>query len=165
MPTLATGAEPRPARARPERSAGFTLVELMVVLVIMGLMASVALLAVGRPQPSLAKVAEQFGARLVRAQEEAILTNRPVGVAVTATGYAFRTRTAQGWAPLQDGPFKPVAWGEGVAAVTGDFAPGGQVNFEASGAAEPLVVTLTREARRLRVSVDAAGNVRIDAPA
>lgn len=148
---------------RRRSEAGFTLVELMVVLVIMGLMASVAVLAVGRRQPSLAKVADQFGARLVRAKEEAILTNRPVGVRITSQGYAFRARTAAGWAALEDGPFKPATWGDGVTAVMG--APYGQISFEASGAAEPLAVTLSRDTRRIRVSVDAAGNVRVDAPA
>lgn len=160
MPTLATGAE-----RSDRRAAGFTLVELMVVLVIMGLMASIAVMAVGRPGPSLAKSADQFGARLVRAKEEAVLTNRSVGVRVTPQGYAFRARTASGWTPLEDGPFKSATWGEGVSAALEAGAATAQISFEATGAAEPMVVVLSRETKRMRVSVDAAGNVRIDAAA
>lgn len=160
MPTLATGASPR---RRSE--AGFTLVELMVVIVIIGLTASVALLTAPPRGLSLAKEAERFGARLVRAKEEAVLTNRPVGVEVSATGYGFRTRTASGWAPLEDGPFKPVTWSDGVAVDTGRRDERALVSFQSTGVAEPVVVTLTRKAQRIEVSVDAAGNVKVDAAA
>ena len=149
MPTSATGADLR----RHER--GFTLVELMVVLVVLGLMTSVALVAVPRG-PSLASEAETFAARLGRAQEEAVLTNRAIGVRVDNQGYAFRRRTGGVWSPLEDGPFKATAWSEGVVAAL-DTRDG-------SGLAEPLSITLSREARSVRVSVDAAGNVRVGEP-
>ena len=42
--------------------------------------------------------------------------------------------------------------------------PVGQVSFDGSGLAEPLSITLSREARSVRVSVDAAGNVRVGEP-
>jgi general secretion pathway protein H len=152
MRTSATGAE-----------SGFTLVEMMVVIVIIGLMASVAIMAApGRR--SLSSEAEQFAARLHRAQEEAVLTNRPVGVAVTAQGYSFLTRTGSGWAALDDGPFEDRTWSEGVAATLRDGEKG-LVTFDSTGVAEPLTVTLTRDAQRMLVSVDAGGNVRVDAAA
>jgi general secretion pathway protein H len=157
MPTSATGADLR----RHER--GFTLVELMVVLVVLGLMTSVALVAVPRG-PSLASEAETFAARLGRAQEEAVLTNRAIGVRVDSQGYAFRRRTGGVWSPLEDGPFKATAWSEGVVAALDTREPIGQVSFDGSGLAEPLSITLSREARSVRVSVDAAGNVRLGEP-
>jgi len=155
MPTSATGADRRKAEA------GFTLVELMVVLVVVGLISAAVLLTM----PSGANVsreAEALGARLVRAKEEAILTNRSIAVSVGSDGYAFLARTRTGWSPLVEGPFKPVRWGEGVVA---SAQPAGEVRFESTGQAEPISVVLVRQSRRARVSVDAAGNVRIDGAA
>jgi general secretion pathway protein H len=155
MPTSATGAD------RRRHEAGFTLVELMVVLVIVGLMASVAVMTVPRG-PSLAAQADQFAARLTRAKEEAVLTNRAIGVRLTAQGYAFRARTADGWVALDSGPFKTTPWAEGVTAELGEGEAQGQVSFESTGVADPAMVVLTRDGQRRRISVDAAGNVRID---
>lgn len=152
MRTSATGAE-----------AGFTLVELMVVIIILGLTASIAVMAApGRR--TLSAEADRFAARLLRAQEEAVLTNRPVGVTVTPQGYSFLARFPAGWRALDDGPFEARAWSEGVAAAVSDGEKG-LISFDSTGAAEPLTVTLTRDARSLRVVVDAAGNVRVDAAA
>lgn len=156
MPTSATGTEFRD-------EAGFTLVELMIVIVIMGLMASIVVMTVGDGRPSLAAEVDQFSARLNRAKEEAVLTNRPVGVEVTTEGYAFRVRRKGRWEELKEGPFKPVVWSEGLETSTDQPGPVAQVNFEATGAAEPLRVTLSRKSKQVDVTVDAAGNVRVDA--
>lgn len=155
MPTSATGAD------APHRERGFTLVELMVVLVVLGLMTSVVVMAVPRG-PSLAAEAETFAARLSRAQEEAVLTNRAIGVRVDGQGYAFRRRNGGVWAPLEDGPFKATNWSQGMVAALDSREPAGQVSFDGAGLAEPIGVTLSRDNRRVSVSVDAAGNVRID---
>lgn len=150
-PTSATG-------ARPARERGFTLVEMMVVVTIIGLVAGLAVLAVPDGRPSVSLEAERLGARLQRAREEAVLTNRAVEVAVTPAGYRFQARGEAGWRPLTEPPFGEVAWLEGTA-VRGE----GTVVFDPAGWATPAAFRLTREGRGVRVLVDPAGNVRIHA--
>lgn len=153
-PTSATGADPR--------RAGFTLTEVMVALVIVGLAATAVVMAIPDGRLTLAQEGERFAARLRRAQEEAVLTNRPVEVAFDRAGYRFRARQGAAWAPLQDGPFKPIAWEPATQlSVSGDTA---RVAFDPTGLATPIAVTLTRQSATAVITVDPAGNVRVDAP-
>jgi len=144
---------------------GFTLVELLVVIVIVGLLGAAVVVAVPDGRPTLTAEAERFAARLVRAREEAVLTNRPVTVRVDAVGYGFETRRRGAWTALEEGPFRPTAWESGGAPVLPQDAEAVRIGFDVTGAAEPAVVTLAREARTARVVVDAAGRVRVDAGA
>ena len=149
-PTSATGSR----RAR----AGLTLVELMIVLVILGLAGSAVVMTLPDPRPSLDREAEIFAARLVRAREEAILTNRTVEVAANGQGYVFRTRRPGVRAPLETPPFEPVRWAEGAAVqVETVFV------FDATGAAEPAELAISRAEDRALVAVDAAGEVSFHA--
>ena len=60
-----------------------------MVVAIIGLAAGAVVLSVPDPRPSVAAEAERFAARLSRAREESILTNRPVAVEATSAGYGF----------------------------------------------------------------------------
>ncbi|MCE3289309.1 MAG: gspH [Caulobacter sp.] len=141
--------------------AGFTLVELMVVLAVLGLMAAVVVVAIPDGAMTLAAEGERFAARLKRAQEEAVLVNRPVEVATSDDGYAFRVRKAGGWQPLDEGPFEAGTWLPGTRlAVEKDIR---RVVFDPTGVANPARFALSRSGRTTQVSVDQAGNVRVDA--
>ncbi|MBX3479199.1 MAG: GspH/FimT family pseudopilin [Caulobacter sp.] len=151
--TSATGASPR--------RSGFTLVEMMVVLVVLGLMAAVVVVAIPDGRMTLAAEGERFAARLKRAQEEAVLVNRPVQVALTGDGYGFQVRKAGVWTPLDEGPFRPEVWlPQTRASADRDVR---RISFDPTGAATPAHITLTRAGRTVEVSVDAAGNVVLDA--
>lgn len=140
---------------------GFTLVELMVVLVILGLAGVAVVLTAPGDGRRLALEADTLAARLVRAQEEAILTTRAVQVMVDAGGYTFARQDFGDWQPLDDGPFGPVTWSEGTALV-GDADHRVSFRFDPAGGARTGEVQLQRDGQKVRVAVDAAGAVVVD---
>ena len=156
MPTSATG--------KAERRAGFTLVELMVVVTIIGLMSGLVVLSLPDGRPSLSTEAERFGARLLRAREEAVMSGRAVEVGVTPEGYDFTQSRGGERRPLTDGPFGPERW-EPDTEVSGGAGPTPPpLVFDPTGGADPVEVVFQRGGERLRVSVDSAGEVRVHAP-
>ena len=111
-----TGAQRRHAVCRPrtfgrrERHAGFTLIELLVVLVIIGIIITMATLAVGNGRDATLKTEAQRVATLVDlAGDEATLQGRELGLQFTQTGYRFlflqpaqsADKPAQ-WLPITD---------------------------------------------------------------
>jgi len=151
-PISATG------RARRSRRAGFTLVELLMTVAIIGLAAGAVVLSIPDPRPSVADDAERFAARLSRARDEAVLTNRPVAVEASAAGYGFSTFDGAHWSTLVEGPFGPKTWSAGVFVSPADTV---RLVFDPTGVAEPAAIVLSREGRSMRVEIDAAGEVSI----
>ena len=154
----------RPTRLqRPAHLRGFTLVELMVVLVIVGLMGVAVVLTAPGDANTLSREADTLAARLVRAQEEAILTTRAVQVVVDARGYSFHRQSFGQWEALDEGPFEPVAWAEGTTAVLDGDREQVSFRFEPTGGGREEQVRLARNGQQLRIGVDAAGEVKVDA--
>lgn len=156
MPTSATG--------KAERRAGFTLVELMVVVTIIGLMSGLVVLSLPDSRPSLSTEAERFGARLLRAREEAVMSGRGVEVVVTSQGYHFTHSRNGERRPLAEGPFGPERWAPETLVSSEDGPTPPPVVFDPTGGADPVEVVLQRDGGRVRVSVDLAGEVRVHAP-
>ena len=155
MPISATG-------ARRSREAGFTLVEDMVTLLLIGLLTGVALLTLPSGGANLSREAEQLAVRIRHAQREAMLTNRTVEIVVGAAGSRTRVRRAGRWEDLSDGPLRPRPWDAGVRAAMGEKDMHG-VRFDPSGAADPATIRLSSDDRTVELTVDAQGQVAIHA--
>jgi len=130
-----------------------------MTVAIIGLAAGAVVLSVPDPRPSVAEDAERFAARLSRAREEAVLTNRPVAVETTASGYGFSSFDGAEWSALTEGPFGPETWSDGLTVSPADPA---RLVFDPTGVAEPATVMLSRDGRASRVEIDGAGEVTID---
>ncbi len=68
---------------------GFTLIELMVVLTIIGFISAAVVIAIPDPRGRIVDDADRFAARVAAARDEAVVTARPMGVWVSASGYGF----------------------------------------------------------------------------
>lgn len=80
---------------------GFTLIELMVVLVIIGLMSSFVMLNLPASQTSVEEDVEKIAARFAAATREAVLSGETIGVMLTRSGYQFLRRRKGTWEPTE----------------------------------------------------------------
>jgi len=153
----------RNAVLRRVDAVGFTLIELMVVLALLGLFASAILLTLPRLDGGARQEAERLAARAKLAQDEALVLGRPVALVLDGAGYGFERRVGFEWRAIAEQPFRRQTWDAGVRP---DFAGAGslRVTFDPFGAGEPAAVLLRegREAYRVRFEpsgarVEAAG--------
>ncbi len=93
-----------PDKAAAGRMRGFTLLEILVVMFIVGLMFSLAVLSVGDggQRETVRREAERFRALVLLAQERAILEAREFGVSFTDDGYSFLVLEDNEWQPITD---------------------------------------------------------------
>lgn len=159
----------------PQRSreAGFSLIELLVVVFVMGLLAGAVVLSLPGDSRVLRDEAERFAARTVAARDEAISGARPVALVVGRAGYYFETRADRGWQPLDPSRFGLVAWKPGTDAVVvggaGEGATPGAAErqrlvFDPVGlASSEGQIALRRGKLALAVRIARDGTVRLDA--
>lgn len=140
------------------RRAGFTLVEMLATTAVIGLAAAAVVLTLPDFEPSLSDEAARLAARLERAREEAILTNRATAVEIDGRGYAFSRYDGEGWAPLEEGPFRSETWAEDTRL---DGSPA-RALFDPTGVADPARIVLRRGGASAVVVLDETGEATVD---
>ncbi|MGS1017114.1 GspH/FimT family pseudopilin [Allosphingosinicella humi] len=138
---------------------GFTLVELLIVMTLIGLLSVAVVIAMPDPRGNLVDEAERFAARAKAAQDSAILDGTSMAIRVTQAGYGFDRRDKGAWRPLAAKPFVDTAWDEGAEAAVGDGVM--RIVFDPTGIAEPAQVTLMRGDEQAVVAFDQDGGIDV----
>ncbi|MGH8777656.1 GspH/FimT family pseudopilin [Paraburkholderia sp.] len=155
----------RVSRRDARRQRGFTLLEMMVVLVIAGLLVSLASLSLGRnPRTDLNEEAQRLALLFETAGDEAQVRARPVAWQPLDDGFRFDVRTEDGWRPLRDDLLGQRRWEGGVTGVTIDY-PGSDTHpsrivFGTESIDTPVQVTLFSAAGR--ATIIGTGNGRYE---
>jgi len=144
-----------------ENASGFTLVELMVVLLIIGLMASVVVFSFPSGSSKLEEDAQRFAARTAALRDNAILQSRPMAVQITPSGYSFLERRKGSWSVIEDKPFVSTNWSSGVTANTGDNGTM-MISFESTGLpSDQAELVLQGNEQSRRVLIAPMGDVKL----
>lgn len=91
-------------KAANAKNQGFTLLEVLVVMLLIGIVLSFATLSVnlGSPDDPVRKEARRLQGLLTLAQEEALLNNRVLGIAMSNAGYGFYVLYENEWQQIDD---------------------------------------------------------------
>ncbi|HEU0133733.1 MAG TPA: GspH/FimT family pseudopilin, partial [Allosphingosinicella sp.] len=140
-------------------TTGFTLVELLVVMTIIGLVSAAVILGMPDPRGALRGEALRLAARAEAARERAMMDNRPVALVLKEGGYGFEWRTGGEWRAMGVKPFIEQSWSEGTqASMAGGEA---RITFDSTGFAEPARLRLVRGDEAAEIEVTDGGRVHV----
>ena len=140
---------------------GFTLVELMVVIFIVGLASAAVVMTARSPDRGVRDEAEQLAARIAALRDHAILQSRGMAIWVRPSGYGFDARSDAVWKPLTEAPFASTNWQRGTSV---QLANGQQLRivFDSTGLpSSALEIGVRRGTALAKVNLSATGDVRV----
>lgn len=151
-----------PIPTQPKKDQfGFTLVELLIVIGLLGLLTSVVVLSLPGGSNALEQDAQRFAAKTAALRDNAILQSRPMAVQLTASGYSFLQRRDGSWNVLEDKPFSSTNWSSGVTVASAEEGSM-LISFESTGLpSEPVHVDLQSEDQIRRITIAPMGDVKL----
>ena len=161
--------------APPYRSEqqGFTLLELMLVVLVMGLLVSTVQLSIpDQPDKQLKQLAARLQAQIHLAQQQAVFQNQDLALQFGVNQYAFNQFDGERWQPVEvDSKLAPMpidpslqlelAVGGETVDLTQSKSP--QIIFLSDGQVSDfeLQLTTTEQSNGLRLQSDLMGDTRI----
>ena len=146
------------------KEAGFTLVEIMAVMVIIGLMTSAVVLTMPQNKPAVNIYADNLVRDLNGAAQSSLLTGKVAALGLSEKSYAIYAYEGEEWVPKRTGD-----WPEGVFVtfekdktklkLTEDLVP--LAIFEPTGQSTLFELTLRNHDKALRLSSKGDGRVVI----
>lgn len=161
-----------PPRSLRRVAAGFTLVEILVVMVIIGITLGMASLnAIPSPRQDLENEAKRLTLLLQLARDEAIVRNKQVAFEATPDRYLFLVRNETGWTPvtgddlLRERPFRnaPIRLllDPPAAGLQGETM---RVTFGREPVDKPFVLTLASGNYSVGIRADGVGHFTVVEP-
>lgn len=178
MPTSAAGISDGRARrvervslgrggsVRTGRTRGFTLVELMVALIIIGVVLSMTVIS-SSPSPlrSLETDAERLSQLFSLAREEAQIRGAPIRFETTRDRYRFIIFRDRQWRPIEDDTHLRARQWESPTRVRIEKADGSDLlEFGRDLIEPPFRVILSREAGSIEISANGLGIFEVQPP-
>jgi general secretion pathway protein H len=158
---ISTANKPLPAPKLRNSERGFTLVELMVVIFIIGLASAAVVMTARAPDGGARIEAEQLAARIAALRDQAILQSRTMAIWIRPSGDGFETRSRGNWTPLSQAPFATNNWQRGTSVEMGGVRQT-RVTFDSTGLpSTTATISIRRGDYVALVNLSATGDVRV----
>jgi len=157
-----------------EKSLGFTLIEIMIVIVIVSILVGAVSLTFPRSTDDLLKEdADRFSELISLFEDEAILESRDLAVAINDSGYSFLSKDDKTWSVFSEEPFKPRKLSGKVTSEL--YLEGVSIKLEDKGKTKPQIVIYSsgemtpfvysfgyKNGSQVSIAVDAGGTIKKD---